>query len=121
MSDAALTTKQSAPDRVDPAALRVAIGGVFISGLGPLLVRDSPVGAASTAFWRLLIAAPAAFWLARRVAPLPTRAKLWALLAGLLLAGDLVLWNKAIIATTILEATLLVMIYPLLVALGGWL
>lgn len=105
---------------IDPTSLRIAIAGVFISGLGPLLVRDSPVGAASTAFWRLLIAAPAALWLARRVEPLPARAKLWALMAGLLLAGDLVLWNKAIITTTILEATLLVMIYPLLVALGGW-
>jgi drug/metabolite transporter (DMT)-like permease len=38
-------------------------------------------------------------------------------LAGLLYAGDLVLWNGAILRTTILEATMLVMIYPLLVAL----
>ncbi len=102
------------------AALRAALGGVFISGLGPLLVRDSPVDAAATAFWRLLIATPAAFWLARKAQPLPLRARLWALLAGLLLAVDLVLWNRAINSTTILEATLLVMIYPLLVALGGW-
>lgn len=103
------------------AALRSALGGVFISGLGPLLVRDSPVDAASTAFWRLLIATPAAFWLARKAPGLPLKARLSALLAGLLLAADLVLWNRAINSTTILEATLLVMIYPLLVALGGWL
>jgi drug/metabolite transporter (DMT)-like permease len=86
-----------------------------------LLVRNSPVDAAATAFWRLVIALPAALWLARREAPLPPRAKALAILAGLLLAADLVLWNRAILATTILEATLLVMIYPLLVALGGWL
>jgi drug/metabolite transporter (DMT)-like permease len=119
MSDTTLTAAASKPD-IDRAALRVALGGVFISGLGPLLVRDSPVDAAATAFWRLLIAAPAAFLLARRAPALPLRAKLWALLAGLLLAADLVLWNRAIVTTTILEATLLVMIYPLLVALGGW-
>jgi drug/metabolite transporter (DMT)-like permease len=107
--------------QVDRGALRAAFGGVFISGLGPLLVRDSPVDAAATAFWRLLIALPAALWLARREAPLPPRAKMLAIVAGLLLAADLVLWNRAIVSTTILEATLLVMIYPLLVALGGFL
>ena len=107
--------------QIDRGALRAAFGGVFISGLGPLLVRDSPVDAAATAFWRLLIALPAALWLARREAPLPPRAKALAILAGLLLAADLVLWNRAIVSTTILEATLLVMLYPLLVAVGGFL
>lgn len=120
MSETALAARPHLPSHLDRAALRSALGGVFISGLGPLLVRDSPVDAAATAFWRLLIATPAAFWLARRSEPLPLRARLWALLAGLLLAADLVLWNRAINTTTILEATLLVMIYPLLVALGGW-
>jgi drug/metabolite transporter (DMT)-like permease len=88
---------------------------------GPLLVRNSPVDVAATAFWRILIALPAALWLARRAEPLPPKAKALAILAGLLLAADLVLWNRAIVTTTILEATLLVMIYPLLVALGGFL
>jgi len=120
MSETALAARPHLPSHLDRAALRSALGGVFISGLGPLLVRDSPVDAAATAFWRLLIATPAAFWLARGSEPLPLRARLWALLAGLLLAADLVLWNRAINTTTILEATLLVMIYPLLVALGGW-
>jgi drug/metabolite transporter (DMT)-like permease len=108
------------PAQLDRGALRTAMGGVFISGLGPLLVRDSPVDAAATAFWRLIIALPAALWLARRVEPLPPKAKAMAVLAGLLLGGDLVLWNRAILSTTILEATLLVMIYPLLVAVGGF-
>ena len=115
---------EAAPVRssqIDKSALRSACGGVFISGLGPLLVRDSPVDAAATAFWRLVIALPAALWLARREVPLPPKAKALAFLAGLLLAADLVLWNRAIVSTTILEATLLVMIYPLLVALGGFL
>ena len=112
---------RGSPAQIDKGALRTALGGVFISGLGPLLVRDSPVDAAATAFWRLMIALPAALWLARREAPLPPRAKALAILAGLLLAADLVLWNRAILATTILEATLLVMIYPLLVAVGGFL
>jgi len=107
--------------QVDRGALRTALGGIFISGLGPLLVRHSPVDAASTAFWRMLVAAPIAFWLARREPALPMRAKLLAILAGLLLGADLVLWNRSVLSTTILEATLLVMIYPLLVAIGGYL
>jgi drug/metabolite transporter (DMT)-like permease len=109
------------PGQLDRGAVRTALGGVFISGLGPLLVRNSPVDVAATAFWRILIALPAALWLARRAAPLPPKARALAVLAGLLLAADLVLWNRAIVTTTILEATLLVMIYPLLVALGGFL
>lgn len=107
--------------QLDRGALRTALGGIVISGLGPLLVRHSPVDAASTAFWRMLVAAPIAFWLARREPALPLRAKLLALLAGLLLGADLVLWNRSVLSTTILEATLLVMIYPLLVAIGGYL
>jgi drug/metabolite transporter (DMT)-like permease len=107
--------------QVDRGALRTALGGIFISGLGPLLVRHSPVDAASTAFWRMLVAAPIAFWLARREPALPVGAKLLAIVAGLLLGADLVLWNRSVLSTTILEATLLVMIYPLLVAIGGYL
>src|SRR5688572_24806957 len=121
MSDSALSVRQPDTGRIDAAALRSALGGMFISGLGPLLVRNSPVDAASTAFWRMLIGTPVALWLARREPALPTRAKAWAILSGLLLGGDLVVWNRAVLTTTILEATLLVMIYPLLVAAGGWL
>ena len=121
MAESLVGVQRANPPQVDKSALRTALGGVFISGLGPLLVRDSPVDAAATAFWRLIIALPAALWLARREEPLPPKAKAMAILAGLLLAGDLVLWNRAILSTTILEATLLVMIYPLLVAVGGFL
>jgi drug/metabolite transporter (DMT)-like permease len=121
MSDSALSLRHRDAGRIDAGALRSAVGGMFISGLGPLLVRNSPVDAASTAFWRMLIGTPVALWLARRERPLPLRAKAWAMFSGLLLGADLVVWNRAVLATTILEATLLVMIYPLLVAAGGWL
>lgn len=121
MTDNAFTLRRPEAERIDAAALRSALGGMFISGLGPLLVRNSPVDAASTAFWRMLVGAPVALWLARRERPLPPRAKAWAMFSGLLLGADLVVWNRAVLTTTILEATLLVMIYPLLVAAGGWL
>ena len=120
MSDSALSLRRPAAG-IDGSALRSALGGMFISGLGPLLVRNSPVDAASTAFWRMTVGAPIALGLARREPALPLRAKAWAILSGLLLGGDLVVWNHAVLTTTILEATLLVMVYPLLVAAGGWL
>jgi drug/metabolite transporter (DMT)-like permease len=121
MSDSTISLPRPDAGRADPAALRSAFGGMVISGLGPLLVRHSPVDAASTAFWRMLVGAPVALWLARREPPLPRGARAWALLGGLLLGADLVVWNRSVLTTTILEATLLVMVYPVLVAVGGWL
>ncbi|HVJ42016.1 MAG TPA: DMT family transporter [Dongiaceae bacterium] len=106
---------------------------VFCSAFGPVLVRDSPVDAASTAFWRLGFLLLPTLILARQtgtkvagkrrwLAPMPGRDTALALLAGALYAADLVLWNGAILRTTVMEATVLVMLYPLLVALiGAWL
>lgn len=46
---AAKTVQIPATDgRVDPKALRVALAGVFFSGFGPLMVRNSPVDTAAT-------------------------------------------------------------------------
>ncbi len=115
-------------DRALPPGFWMMSLGVFCSAFGPVLVRLSPVDAASTAFWRLAFCLVPALLLARQVAKqaggkpgllpaLPARDAGLALLAGLLYAADLVLWNGAILRTTILEATMLVMIYPLLVAL----
>ena len=42
------------------------------------------------------------------------------MVSGFLLSADLLLWNRAILMTTILEANVLVMLYPLLVAIGSW-
>ena len=101
-------------------ALRNVILGVGLSGLGPILVRESPVGPAATAFWRFILAAPVAFKLSRSGAAMPAKGIAWALFSGALLGADIVLWNRAIHLTSIMEASLLVMIYPFLVALGGW-
>jgi drug/metabolite transporter (DMT)-like permease len=93
---------------------------VVISGVGPLLVRDSPVDPAATAFWRLFIGLPAAFFLVRGSIFLPARGMLWVAIAGLLLTGDLFFWNSALVRTTILEATVLIMIYPVITAVAGY-
>lgn len=94
---------------------------VILSGIGPVLVRDSPVDPAATAFWRLAIGLPVALFLIRRSALLPARAMIWAAIAGLCLAGDLCFWNAALMRTTILEGTVLVMVYPLIAAIANFL
>jgi drug/metabolite transporter (DMT)-like permease len=94
---------------------------VILSGIGPVLVRDSPVDPAATAFWRLAIALPIALFLIRRSVLLPWRAMAWAAFGGLCLAGDLCFWNEALMRTTILEGTVLVMVYPLIAAIANYL
>jgi drug/metabolite transporter (DMT)-like permease len=113
-------THPATATETSPGTLRDVMMGVALSGLGPVLVRESPVGPAATAFWRFILAAPIAFKLARAGTAMPLADVLWALLSGALLGADIVLWNRAIHLTSIMEASLLVMIYPFLVGLGGW-
>lgn len=98
-----------------PAHLALGLG-ILLSGLSPILVRLSPLDPGSTACWRLLVAAALSLLFARARVRLPHKALLWVVFAGFLLAADLVLWNIAIMTTTVMEAALLVMLYPLLVA-----
>ena len=102
------------------SAINLMVFAVVLSGIGPVLVRESPVDPAATAFWRLFIGLPVALLLIRRSVMLPPRAMVWVAVAGLLLSGDLVFWNSALMRTTILEATVLVMVYPVIAAVAGY-
>jgi drug/metabolite transporter (DMT)-like permease len=102
------------------AAINAMVFAVVISGIGPLLVRDSPVDPAATAFWRLFLGLPVALFFIRRSIFLPARGMLWVAVAGLLLSGDLIFWNSALLRTTILEATVLIMIYPVITTVAGY-
>src|SRR3954466_13739143 len=94
---------------------------VILSGIGPVLVRGSPVDPAATAFWRLAMALPIPLLMIRRPGLLRPRARVGAAAAGLCLAGDLCFWNEALMRTTILEGTVLVMVYPLIAAIANYL
>lgn len=87
------------------------------SALGMALLRFTPVGPVATAFWRLVLTLPL---LIRRDSA-PPKAE-WGLicLAGLLFGLDLAFWYKAIQQTSFVNATLLVNLYPALVALLAW-
>jgi drug/metabolite transporter (DMT)-like permease len=98
--------------------LRLLLLAVVISGIGPVLVRESPVGPAATAFWRLAIPLPFALWFGRHTWQMGLTDVGLALLSGFLLAADLVFWNNAILRTSVMEATVLVMLFPIIVAAG---
>lgn len=98
--------------------MRLLFLAIVIAGIGPVLVRESPVSPAATGFWRLAIAFPLAVWLGRTGCMLKPRDMLLALLSGLLLGWDLVLWNNAILLTSVMEATVLVMLFPIIVAIA---
>lgn len=104
------------------------LGAAFI-GVSPILVRVSELGPVATAFHRQLLSLPI-LWLwmrwdyARSKAPRKpsSRGDYWRLvLAGLMFAGDLLLWHWSINLTSIANSTMLVNFAPIFVAIGAYL
>jgi drug/metabolite transporter (DMT)-like permease len=105
-------------------ALRAALGAACISS-SAILVTLAHVGPATTAFYRCALALPALIPLAvaeqRRRGPRPFATRLYALVAGLFLAVDLVLWNHSIADVGAGVATVLGNLQVLFVAVLAWL
>jgi drug/metabolite transporter (DMT)-like permease len=103
--------------------LLAGLGAGFISA-SAVLVKLADTGTATTAFYRCLLALPALVTLAvleqRRHGPRQAGARGGALLAGLFLAVDLVLWNHAIEEVGAGIATVLGNLQVLFVALTAW-
>src|SRR5690348_7114938 len=82
-----------------PPVLLAILGAACISA-SAVLIKLADTGTASAAFYRSLLALPLLAVLAvleqRRRGPRPLRSRLGAMLAGVFLAIDLVLWNHAI-------------------------
>jgi drug/metabolite transporter (DMT)-like permease len=104
--------------------LIAALGAACISS-SAILVTLARTPAATTAFYRCALALPILVVLAaieqRRHGPRPLRARLQAVLAGLFLAVDLVLWNHSIADVGAGVATVLGNLQVLFVALLAWL
>lgn len=118
----------SPPAQPSPTrALCALLGGALGIACAPLFVRASELPATSTAFWRVLLAAPVLALLAgltaqrRPATARPSGSLWWLLLPGVFFAGDLALWHQALHDTTIAHATLLANGAPLVVTLGAWL
>lgn len=86
--------------------------GATLLGFSAIFVKWAVAGGASTlsvGFYRMLIALPGAFVLARRTGHLgPREGRLWAAGAGCAFFLDLGLWHEAMRTTTAANATLLV-------------
>ncbi len=102
-----MTAARRAPH---PLAFPALLLGNVALAFGPWLVRLSDVGPVAVGFWRLLIALPFLWLLARAVRQpvyLPRRSlTLIVLAAAILYALDLAAWNAGILMTKLVNATL---------------
>lgn len=101
----------------------VALGiGVIAITWSAIFVRWAAIPGPASAFYRVLFAfvllAPFAFW---RVQSVSRSSLLWAAAGGVFFAGDIGLFNSAVMATTATSATLLAFVSPVIVGLLAWL
>ncbi|HJV49502.1 MAG TPA: DMT family transporter [Geothrix sp.] len=102
----------------DPRGLAALILGASLLGFAAMLVRwASPAGPLAVGFYRMAFALPFVAWMARRTArPATGRARGWALIAGACFVLDLWMWHTALHHTSAANATLLVTLAPIWVA-----
>jgi drug/metabolite transporter (DMT)-like permease len=105
----------------DARGLAALILGASLLGFAAMLVRwSAPAGPLAVGFYRMAIALPPVAWLAWRArgreAPGASRARAWSVLAGLFFVADLWMWHTALHHTSAANATLLVALAPIWVA-----
>jgi drug/metabolite transporter (DMT)-like permease len=110
--------------RAGRPVLTATLGAACISS-SAILVTLAHVGAITTSFFRCVLALPILVLLAvleqRKLGPRPLASRGYALIAGLFLAVDLVLWNHAISDVGAGVATVLGNLQVLFVAAFAWL
>ena len=103
----------------------IAVLGAACISSSAILVTLANVGAVTTSLFRCVLALPALIPLAvleqRKLGPRPRASRLYAVVAGLFLAVDLVLWNHAIADVGAGVATVLGNLQVLFVAVLAWL
>ena len=107
------------PEAPDARGLAALILGASLLGFAAMLVRwATPAGPLAVGFYRMAFALPFVAWMARGTGRVATgRAQLWAVVAGLCFVLDLWMWHSALHLTSAANATLLVTLAPLWVAL----
>ena len=104
-------------------AFAALLSGATCIALSPIFVRIADVGPSASAFWRVALAAPLLWPLAR----LGTRSRApraaWPMLfaAGFAFAGDLAFWHWSIRFTSVANSTLLANLASLFVTAAMWL
>jgi drug/metabolite transporter (DMT)-like permease len=119
----------SAQARLRPRDLAALLGANIALAIGPWFVRMSETGPVASAFWRMALALPILFILARRLEGGTTirgGQRWWLVLAGIFFAADLASWHLGILQTKLANATLLgnmaSLLYPIygFIALARW-
>src|SRR5205085_8054915 len=105
-----------------PAFAALLTGATCIA-LSPIFVRIADVGPSASAFWRVALAAPLLWPLARLGARSRAPRAAWPLLfaAGFAFAGDLAFWHWSIRFTSVANSTLLANLASLFVTAAMWL
>lgn len=106
------------PEGPDARGLAALILGASLLGFAAMLVRwAAPAGPLAVGFYRMAFALPLVAWMARGTGrPATGRARFWALIAGLCFVLDLWMWHTALHHTSAANATLLVTLAPIWVA-----
>ncbi len=106
------------PEGPDARGLAALILGASLLGFAAMLVRwAAPAGPLAVGFYRMAFALPLVAWMARGAGrPATGRARFWALVAGLCFVLDLWMWHTALHHTSAANATLLVTLAPIWVA-----
>jgi drug/metabolite transporter (DMT)-like permease len=113
-------TDLTADRREGLQALAVLLFGASVIGVGPILVRLAEAGPAAAGFWRLTFALPLLWLMAQKTdGGIGVPPKL-ALLAGLAFALDLGFWHYAIAFTSVVNATVLTNLTPVVVTAVAW-
>lgn len=103
------------------AAILALVAGAVGIGFAPIFVRISETGPVATAFWRMALAVPFYFAALRRSGGFAEAGSLAAMVgAGACFAADLTAWHVSIATTTVANATFLVNLAPVVVAIGAW-
>jgi drug/metabolite transporter (DMT)-like permease len=122
-----MTDKQiyrEAAQKVSALVLLALLGGNFALAFGPWLVRTADVGPSASAFWRMALAIPFLFLIARQAKQplmLPRTALYWTMiLSGVFFAADLAAWHIGILKTKLANATLFANAASLLFPIWGF-
>lgn len=108
----------SGAEKPDARGFAALMLGASLLGFAAMLVRwASPAGPLAVGFYRMAFALPLVAWLARGTGrPATGRARAWALIAGICFVLDLWMWHSALHHTSAANATLLVTLAPIWVA-----
>ncbi|MEQ1537442.1 MAG: DMT family transporter [Sphingorhabdus sp.] len=104
--------------------LLALLGGNLALAFGPWMVRSADVGPSASAFWRMALAAPFLFLIARGTGQrliLPRKALYWTMaLSGAFFALDLAAWHIGLLQTKLANATLFANAASLLFPVWGF-